>query len=252
MIQRNLILSVLFFSSFLSVSQVREVRSRANAFKNSSSSYSSNSNSSDYSYSSDDSEGSLFLIDLFIGMMRPMVQGVSLAQQAQLENIQEERWRAGLDLKLNGGINFKEAEFFDTQMLRANYGLFSTQLRRFNLNDVSGDFTTIDWQILQLNLINTENLRWVVGGGVSNEYQTSQSHFEWTTDLYVMTNRFMPYITYRKSGDGYPREEFSVQMEYRPFKEKNEEFAFGAGYVHQMNYDVRFDFVTVGVSFYLK
>ncbi len=183
-----------------------------------------------------------------------MVNGISLAQQHQLSNSNEEKWRTGMELKLDGGINFSEAEFFDSQMIRGNYGLFSTQLRRINVNDVSGAFTTIDWQILQLNLINKENIRWIIGGGVSHEYQVDQSHFEWTTEFYASfyENKFMPFVAYRKSDSGYPREEFSTRLEYRPFRANRSEFAFGAGYVHQKLYDVRFDFVTVGVSFYLK
>ncbi len=251
MIQRIiylLLISVLLLSN--GYSQIREVTSRAEAFKN----YNDGSSHiSDYS-GSDDGVGSLFLIDLFVGMMRPMVKGIHLAQQAQLQNSPTELWRTGLELKLDGGINFSEAEFFDSQMIRGNYGLFSTQLRRFNVNDVSGAFTTIDWQVVQLNLINTERVRWLFGGGVSHEYQVDQSHFEWGTEFYASfyQNKLMPSVSYRKSGDGYPREEFSTQLEYRPFRDRSSEFAFRSGYVHQMLYDVRFDFFSMGMSFYLK
>lgn len=245
--QKFVYLLILVFWGQLGYSQLREVKSRATAFKNTSS-----SSRSDY-YSSNSGE-SLFLFDLFVGIFKPLVTGVSYAQKRQIEFASDDEWRRSIEFKVNGGIGLQRTDLFNSQAFRGNYGLFSTQVRRFNVNDVSGSFTTLDWQILQLNLINTENVRWVLGGGFSHEIEIDQSHFEWTTELYIsiFNKKLVPGVQYRRSGDGYPRTEFSALTEYRPFRSKGAEFAFNLRYVYQKLYDIPFDFASVGISFYLK
>ncbi len=236
--------------SFLSIAQVREVKSRASEYK---SNKSSSSTDNSYSYFGDDGEGSLLVSlfsDLFVGTL---INGFSAAQYAQMNNAAEEDWRKSLEIGLSGGLNCREVEFFDRQMIRGNWGLFSTQLRRFNVNDVSGAFTTIDWQVLQFNLINLEKVRWVLGLGISHETQINQTHFEWASEFYVMIkNKFSPYLTYRQSEDGYPRREFTGMLEFRPFYNRHAEFSFVGGYVHQKIYDIGFNFLSTGVMFRLK
>lgn len=229
------------------MSQVREVKSRAASYKssNSSSSESSSSYSGDVDW---------FLVELFADLFTEVIFGsFSAAQYGQLQNADVEDWRVSAEFKAFGGVNFGNVTYFDRQMIRGNWGLFSTQLRRMNVNDVSGGFTTIDWQILQLNLINLKNVRWVLGAGISHETDMDQTHFEFATELYVsVLDRFMPYLTYRASGDKYPREEFSGMLEYRPFRAKNTEIAFNGGYLYQRLYGIDFHFPSVGVVLYLK
>ena len=239
-----------FLMSYFGAAQVREVKSRASSYKSSSS---SSSSSNDYSSSDSDSDDFFFLFDLMFDMFSPLVRGIGVAQSRQLEYAYEENWRTGFEFKLNGGTNFAQPDLFNSQTIRGNYGLFSTQIRRFNLNDVSGSFNTIDWQVVQLNLINLEKVRWILGAGFSHEVEIDQEHFEWSTEFHVSINqRFVPMIAYRRSGDGYPRREFSAMLEYRPFRDKPAEFAFNVGYLHQKVYDIPFNFTSVGVSFYLK
>ncbi len=242
----------LFFTLFLLRSgnaQIREVKSRASSYKSSSSASSSNS----YSSSNDDSGDSFFIFDILFNMFTPMVRGIGEAQRRQLTFANDDPWRIGGELKLIGGINFFNPDFFNSQMIRGNYGLFSTQIRRFSLSDVSGSFNTIDWQVIQLNLVNTERVRWILGVGFSHEVEIDQEHFEWSAELHVAINeKFVPKITYRRSGDGYPRKEFAAKLEYRPFRNKKAEFAFDVGYLHQNVYDIPFKFTSIGISFYLK
>ncbi len=234
-------------------SQVREVKSRATSYKESS----KDSSSGSRSYDGDDA-GDAFLVELFAQLFTEVIfggiySGVYAAQYGQLVNADIEDWRVSGEFKMSGGLNIGNVNFFDSQMIRGNWGLFSTQLRRMNVNDVSGGFTTIDWQILQLNLINLKNVRWLVGAGFSHETEVDQTHFEFATELHVsLSDKFMPSLTYRASGDGHPREEFSGILEYRPFRGKSTEVAFSGGYLYQQLYGIDFHFPSVGVVLYLK
>lgn len=246
---RFLVSTLFSFIFFFVNAQVREVKSRADDYK------SGDSSSSDNNYTSTTDDGNNFFADLFGEILFGTIyHGFSTAQFYQLNNSDEEDWRTSLELKANGGVNFSSVDFFDSQLIRGNWGLFSTEVRRFNVNDVSGAFTTIDWQILQFNLINREKVRWVIGMGISHETQINQTHFEWKTEFQVslFNNKWMPYFIYRQSEDGYPRTEFSGMLEYRPYRDRIKEFSFRAGYVHQKLYDVPFHFPTVGIGFWLK
>lgn len=241
------LLLLLCISSF---AQIRAVKSRATSYK---SSKSVGTSSSDSYYASDDDDGSFFGELIGQAIFGGIYRGFSSAQHYQLNNAWEEDWRISAEFKLSGGVNFGTVNYFDQQMIRGNYGLFSTQVRRMNVNDVSGGFTTIDWQILQLNLINRSSVRWVLGGGISHEVEVDQTHFEYATELYISVNKmFMPFLTYRKSGDGYPREEFTANLEIRPFRDQINEFSFSAGYLYQRLYGIDFHFPSLGVGFYLK
>ena len=234
----------------MSFAQVRDVKSRASDYK---SNKSSSSSESSYSYSSGGGDGNFFVALFSDVLFGSIINGFSAAQHAQLNNADVEDWRTSLEVGVSGGLDFGEVEFFDRQMIRGNWGLFSTQLRRFNVNDVSGAFTTIDWQIVQFNLINLEKVRWVFGLGISHETQVDQTHFEWASEFYVtIKNKFTPFVTYRQSEDGYPRREFTGMLEFRPFRKRAAEFSFVGGYVHQKLYDIGFNFASAGVMFRLK
>lgn len=248
----KVLLGVFFaFITLSTQSQVREVKERATEY----SSGSATSDSRSYSYESTSDDGDFFLVQL-VGelMFGSIINGFSSAQFYQLNNSNSENWRISFEAKLNGGINFSQVEFFDSQTIRGNYGLFSMQLRRFNVNDVSGSFTTLDWQLLQLNIINREKIRWVVGLGISHETQINQTHLEWVSEfsLSMLENKWMPQFALRQSGDGYPRTEFSAMLEYRPFRNRRNEFSFNAGYVYQDLYDIPFHFPSMGVGFRIK
>lgn len=232
---------------FCALGQVRDVKSRASAYKSGSSS--SSDGGSSYSGDVD-----WFFVEVFADLFTEVIFGsFSNAQFNQLQNADVEDWRISGEFKIAGGLNFGNVNYFDRQMIRGNWGLFSSQLRRMNVNDVSGGFTTIDWQILQFNLVNQRNVRWLVGAGISHEVEIEQTHFEFATELYVSTSdKFMPYLTYRASGDGYPREEFSAMVEYRPFRARTNEMAFSGGYLYQRLYGIDFHFPSVGVVLHLK
>lgn len=242
------IISTSFFMlcSFFALSQVQKVKSRALSYKE--------SNKSSSLVSNNDNEGNSFLVELFTDVIFGSIyNGLYYAQYGQLKNADIEDWRISSEFKALGGLNLGNINFLNSQMIRGNWGLFSTQLRRINVNDVSSGFTTIDWQILQLNLINLKNVRWVLGAGLSHETEVDQTHFEFATELHIsISNRFLPYLTYRASGNRYPREEFSGMLEYRPFRTSSNEISLSGGYLYQRLYGIDFHFPSISVILYLK
>lgn len=248
---RTALLSIPLLFCLLGQAQIRDVKSRASSYKSNSSS-SSDSNTSSWSTSSGDA-GGLFLLDVFTGLMDVTFSGLYHAHQNQLQFKDIEDWRTGWEFGINGGLNYNEVNFFNSQFIRGNHGLFSTQFRRFDVSDVSGSFTTLDWQILQLNLINLEKVRWVAGAGISHETEIDQTHFEFATEFsFTIGNKLKPTFGFRRSDDGYPRKEFSSFLTYRPFYDKKAEVNFSVGYVHQKLYDIPFNLIGIGIGLNLK
>ena len=128
---------ITFFVLLIGISgwaQIREVKSRAEDHKRDRGNHTSESR---YSGSTDDGDSFIatFFGDLIFGSI---YNGFSLAQFYQLDNAREEDWRISGEFKVNGGVNFSNNTYFDSQSIRGNWGLFSTQVRRMNVNDVSG------------------------------------------------------------------------------------------------------------------
>lgn len=183
-----------------------------------------------------------------------MIRALYEAQVEQLRLAADDDWRISLEADAMAGVDVNNIEFFNSQSLRGNWGLFSSQVRRFDINDVTGRFTTVDWQIVQFNVLNREYFRWLFGVGLSHEVEVNQTHPEFATEFQfsVLDKKLTPSLTYRSSGDGYPRTEFSAMMAYRPFNTNKAELTLKAGYIFQRLYGIPFNFPSVGLGFYLK
>ena len=110
--------------------------------------------------------------------------------------------------------------------IRGNWGLFSTDFRINYLiqETTSGtsDLSSLDWQILQLNILTTRNVIGRVGGGFMQEnFGGRKSFFESSFGLFVQSNskKIGASIEYRVAQDYdtgvNPRREFSAQFEKR-------------------------------------
>ena len=107
--------------------------------------------------------------------------------------------------------------------IRGNWGLFSTDFRINYLiqETTSGtsDLSSLDWQILQLNILTTRNVIGRVGGGFMQEnFGGRKSFFESSFGLFVQSNskKIGASIEYRVAQDYdtgvNPRREFSAQF----------------------------------------
>jgi hypothetical protein len=112
--------------------------------------------------------------------------------------------------------------------IRGNWGLFSTDFRINYLleENVLGaqDLSSIDWQVLQLNIVTTHNVIGRIGGGFMKEnFGGRQSFFESTYGIFVQLNSKGIGVSaeYRLAQDfvtgAIPRREVSAQFEKRLF-----------------------------------
>jgi len=193
--------------------------------------------------------------DIFVSIVAEIMFAVFVeAQREQLALAADDDWRISLEANVLTGVDPNNIEFFNSQTVRGNWGLFSTQFRRFDVHDVTARFTTLDWQIVQFNVVNKESFRWLFGLGLSHEVEIGQTHPEFSTEVQfsLFNQKLTPSLTYRRSDDGYPRTEYSALVAYRPFSMKRAELMINAGYVFQRLYGIPFNFPSIGLGFYLK
>jgi hypothetical protein len=112
--------------------------------------------------------------------------------------------------------------------IRGNWGLFSSDFRVNYLLQETGngadDLSSIDWQILQLNIVTTRHVIGRIGGGFMKEnFGGRESFFESTYGIFVQSNskKIGGSIEYRLAQDFatglVPRRELNAQFEKRLF-----------------------------------
>lgn len=132
--------------------------------------------------------------------------------------------------------------------IRGTWGLFSTDYRINYLveEDINGykDLATLDWQILQLNLITTRNVIGRVGFGMMAEnFGDYRSFGEGTVALQLYSNSrlFNGTIEYRNASDweGFitPRREFSAYVEQQFFEHGRAHAYVTVGGMYQRYYE---------------
>ena len=195
-----------------------------------------------------------FMGELFLVFFEIPFQGIVAIHDHQINNNRGENWNAKLEVAVSGGINYNKIAYTNQQMLRFTHGIYSFQVRRTDLSDITGDFDTYDFQFLQLNLFNNDYFRWLVGFGVSYEPASRNQLAEWTTELQLrlFDSRIVPQAAFRVSDNGYPRTEFSSYLEYRPFRDRKFELSMFGGYEYRDMYGLPFKFVNAGLKFYIK
>jgi hypothetical protein len=132
--------------------------------------------------------------------------------------------------------------------IRGNWGLFSTDFRINYLLQEKGigtdDLSSIDWQILQLNIVTTRNVIGRIGGGFMKEnFGGRESFFESTYGVFVQSNdkKIGGSIEYRLAQDFetglVPRRELSAQFEKRLFSSGYWNTYLTLGGVYQRYYE---------------
>lgn len=112
--------------------------------------------------------------------------------------------------------------------IRGNWGLFSTDFRyNFLIEDAGIDnqvksLGTFDWQVLQMNFVNSKHVTVRLGGGLMAEnFGDHNGFFEWTfgTDLRFKENKWGGGAEYRATDVSdvgvMPRREVNARMEHR-------------------------------------
>lgn len=236
---------------FIAQAQVGKAKENAREYK-SGSSGSRSSGSSEGGSSSD--AGSEIIAIIGWEIVQLPFKAMYLGQADQLLKARTEDWRISFEGRMLGGYDvFRDVTLIQPNV-RGNWGLFSTQLRYNRIFDDTGVLSTWDWQVVQFNLVNNQDVRIIFGMGLSHEIEIDQTHFEGSTSFTLFLNDrvWAPTLEYRWSGDGIPRREFSAILDYRPRNENNIFNNFFVGYVHQNWYRVPFDMISAGVGFKIQ
>lgn len=109
-----------------------------------------------------------------------LINNLGLLQQQVLQKREINRYIVSLDVI--GQIAIQPSRYYlANPRIRGNWGLFSTDFR-FNYlleESLTGnqDLGTFDWQVLQLNLINTRHVIARIGGGIMQENFGGRGNF---------------------------------------------------------------------------
>lgn len=248
-----------FFSALSSQAQVGKAKEKARSYKSGSTSGNSPSSSSTrggftLSGDSGSSFGEDFLISIVGEILILPMKALYLGQADQLFLAHADDWRISFEGRMLGGYGPLENVALIQPQVRGNWGLFSTQLRYNRIFDNTGVLSTWDWQIIQFNFLNHQEIRWVVGLGLSHEIEFDDTYFEGSSSLTVfLADRvWAPTVEYRWTGDTTPRQEFSAILDYRPNNQNNIFNTFHAGFLHQNWYGEKFNMLVAGVGFKIQ
>ncbi|HYG03576.1 MAG TPA: hypothetical protein VD927_14105 [Chryseosolibacter sp.] len=177
--------------------------------------------------------GAGFVFDLFFNVF---IGEVIYAQQEKLRRRDEIPGLVSLDLMLQGAAQ-PSSYYILNPRVRANWALFSTD---FRLNYIVEEdiekmkhIRTNEWQILQFNIVTTEDALFRVGAGFIQEaYENRNYYSEWTTALQIhpANSRFGGFLEYRDSD---MRKEINSYATYKLFDQKAFHGYLTGGVVYQ-------------------
>jgi len=231
-IQTCLILLIL--CSVSGYSQVREVKNRA----------AKNRSGISTSKSSSGSDADI-LVGVgadFIGEFFFIFEWIGRQQRDVLSRREEEPWLVSLDMYTAGAYFIEYNNIALNPSARLHWGVFSTDLRWFRMQDLSGMYETLDWQVLQINLVNHRNFRLYGGMGFSYEYFTDSyfPEYGFGADFHISDRKINPMFMYRISKDHFtgatPREEISGEILTRIARFARTELLLDLGLVYQKYY----------------
>ena len=238
------VLATLFFMLFsfsMSYSQVGDVK------ESSKNDTRENRSSDRYSGSS----SNVFFIFELINFVPVMIQ----AHKDMLDRKQDEPWLVSLDLGLNAGYYSSESTSVLLPSIRGNWGLFSSQVRWNRMQDLTGSFKTIDWQVIQFNLVATPKANFRFGTGVSYIKETNvtvNEHFL-GLELHFKDRSINPLMEVRWSQNydtgSTPRFEMNIASDYRIGTFGNFDVNIMGGFLYQRYYsETNFYFVQTGIN----
>jgi hypothetical protein len=213
--------------------------------KNASSRNSGSSSSSGGSRGGDrgSSVGSGAFLYFFVDAM----SGLAQWQQYKLQKKNINPYIVSFDIVAQAALQPSRYYLFNPR-IRGNWGLFSTDFRVNYLleENVLGpqDLSSIDWQVLQLNIVTTRHVIGRIGGGFMKEnFGGRQSFFESTYGVFVQSNNKNIGVSaeYRLAQDfvtgAIPRRELSAQFEKRLFSSGYWNTYLTLGGVYQRYYE---------------
>ncbi len=197
-----------------------------------------------------------FFVDLLVNNIVPL-------QRQTLEKKNEIPELVSLELRLQSGLQ-PSTYYLPLPRIRANWGLFSTDYRRSYLIESNPlgptkDLSWNDWQIVQLNLVNTPTARFRVGGGIMAEmFESKRTFTEYTVALALTSksNAYTGEFEFRQASDlatgSTPRWELNAQVNKKMFDQNRIHGYLTGGGVFQEYYGtVHVWAFTAGITFKL-
>jgi len=183
------------------------------------------------------------------------INGIFLAQEAQLMRKKEEPWMVSLEGMLYNGYYTKNNTLLYLPSFRANWGLFSTSLRFIKMQDNTGLFKTLDWQIIILNVVNKPVATFRLGIGISKDYEVNDTYTEhfFGLDLHFNQRKINPTTELRIAKDyqteATPRVEWNTRIEFLLMNVGKLDVNLMGGFLYQRYFSsVDFYFIQTGVS----
>lgn len=241
-------------------SQVRDVRSNVQKDKSSSSSSSSSRSGSSGpsasapSFDDDMSFGAFIVSTLGYYTFYAVYKGFYYGQAAILDRRERHPEIVSLQGSLVSGIDAKDNSFVLSPSIRANWGLFGSDLRFVGVKDVTGNMQTIDWQVLLIRLP-IANAKFEYGLGFSYFISPSKTYFDQSVgfDWCFFKSKANVFAQYRWSQNsqigGRYRQESSIEFDYEVVRRGKFRLSPSIGFVHQNYFDVdQFSFMKVGIK----
>ena len=197
------------------------------------------------------SDGDGFSVEFFFDALN----GLYLAQEAQLMRKKEEPWLVSLEGNLHNGYYSKNNNLLFLPSLRANWGLFSTSLRLNRMQDNTGFFKTLDWQAIILNVVNKPVATFRLGIGISKDFEVDDIYTEhfFGLDLHFNQRKINPTTEFRIAKDyetdATPRIEWNTRVEFLLMNIGKLDVNLMGGLLYQRYFSsVDFFFIQTGVS----
>lgn len=202
-------------------------------------------------------DGCLFLIDYAPEIAELLVS----ANKAVLEKEPEIPRLRSIELSAMGGF-FSSNNTIIIPRLRLNYGLFTTDFRMYKSLeahlDRSSNITTLDWQVLMLNVVPLKPVNLRIGSGFIFEDYSGDFFNEHTANLDIYpTDRLKLNAEYRIAPDYRTgmivRQEFDAGVYFAFFKKKDFKIYGFANYFYADFYEgIIMDTFTLGISLNLE
>jgi hypothetical protein len=182
------------------------------------------------------SVGGSFMVDFFFQfMLGNMIQW----QRATLDQKHEVPGTVSLDLMLQTAVQ-PSSYYIVNPRVRGNWGIFSTDYRMNFIVEESFDgieyLQTNEWQVLQLNVANTRNFGFRIGGGFLQErFSERNTYAEFTGAIHIRPSgkRLSGIAEYRNSD---ARSEVNGHVRYSMFDRFRLHGYLTAGAVFQRYY----------------
>lgn len=153
------------------------------------------------------------------------------------------------------GNQFFPNSIFVAPKIRANYGLFSTELRVTNLHQFGvGSYETTDWQILILNLFSKREFYLRAGSGFMHEKISNMFFYEHSVSSDILfTQKLSGTFDFRVSHDPqtqiFPRLETGWKFNYTLLEGKSADLNYSLGFLYQNYYQTeKLYFIQTGIG----